>query len=397
MGLHTGSAEAREGDYYGYLTLAHVQRIMSLARGGQVLLSSATAQLILEETQTREAAAVQTRDLGEVRLKDFARVEHIYQVIATGLQAEFPPLPAANAIPNNLPVQLTSFVGRERELLELRQLLPTTRLLTLTGSGGVGKTRLSLQLAREVLPDYADGVWLIELAPLAASALIPQTIAAAFGLREQPGQPVTDMLREHLRLRSALLVIDNCEHLIAETAAVVDVLLRAAPHVRIVASSREALGIAGELSWRVPSLEIPRERPKLQAPMLVGNQQSAINNQQSEMLSYAAVRLFVERASFANAAFHLTVANADAVTQICRRLDGIPLAIELAAARVKALPVEQVGGGWTTASGCSPAVAVPRSRANRPCAVRSTGATACSTNLSASSCAGSRSSQAAGR
>jgi class 3 adenylate cyclase len=179
MGLHTGEAQARDDDYHGYLALSHVQRLVSAASGGQVLLSQATEEMVRE----RMPATATLRDLGEVRLKDFPRPEHIYQLGGTGLQADFPPLQALNAIPNNLPVQLTSFVGRERELAELQRLLSTTRLLTLTGSGGVGKTRLSLQVAASLIDAFGDGLWFVELAPLAdpawsRKALPPRSVCA---------------------------------------------------------------------------------------------------------------------------------------------------------------------------------------------------------------------------
>ena len=323
MGLHAGEAQARNDSYHGYLALSHVQRLMSTASGGQVLLSQSTVDLVRE----RMPAGATLRDLGEVRLKDFPRPKHIYQLSGTGLPADFPPLQALSAIPNNLPVQLTSFVGRARELAELQRLLSTTRLLTLTGSGGVGKTRLSLQVAASLIDAFADGVWFVELAPLADPALIPQSIASALGVREQSGQPLLVLLSEYLHTRKALLVLDNCEHLVAECAQVAEVLLRAAPGLKILASSREALGIGGELAWHVPSLSLPDPR---QLPVL------------ADLSQYEAVRLFVERAAFALPAFKLSDINAPTVVKICQRLDGIPLAIELAAARVKALPIESI-------------------------------------------------------
>ena len=244
------------------------------------------------------------------------------------------------AIPNNLPIQVTSFIGRERELSELQSLLPTTRLLTLTGSGGTGKTRLSLQVAAEVLDGFPDDVWFIELAPLSDPALLPLTIASVLGVREEPGRPLLATLLEWLRPKQLLLILDNCEHLIDACAKFADAAIHASRETRILASSREALGIAGELAYHVPSLPTPnpKEASVVFIPCTRQHRQSAVR----PLFEYAAIRLFVERASSAQAAFRMTEVNAPAVAQICYRLDGIPLAIELAAARVKALSAEQI-------------------------------------------------------
>ncbi|MBI5879735.1 MAG: helix-turn-helix domain-containing protein [Chloroflexi bacterium] len=226
---------------------------------------------------------------------------------------------------NNLPMQLTSFIGRESEIVEVRRLLAETRLLTLMGAGGVGKTRLTLQVAAEELGTYSDGVWLAELAPLADPALIASTIASAVGVREEPNRPILATLGDHFRDSCALIVLDNCEHLIADAAQVCDNLLHAAPRLTIIATSREALGIGGETAYRVPSLDIPADAMPLDA-----------------LSHVASVRLFTERSASAKTDFALTTANASAVAQICRRLDGIPLAIELAAARVRSMTAEQI-------------------------------------------------------
>jgi predicted ATPase len=263
----------------------------------------------------------------EHRLKGLLNPEHIWQVDAPDLPQAFPPLESLNAIPNNLPLQLTSFVGRERELAEIKQLLLTTHLLTLTGSGGTGKTRLSLQTAADVLESFADGVWFVELAPIADPALVPQTVATALGIRELPGHSIQDLLVDYLRGKRLLLILDNCEHLIDACAQFANQLLRACPNLKILASSREALGIAGEHAYRVPSLSIAELR---QTPAL-----DAIRHNDC-------VQLFVERALAAQATFHLTEKNARAIAQICLRLDGIPLAVELAAARAKVFTPEQI-------------------------------------------------------
>jgi non-specific serine/threonine protein kinase len=233
----------------------------------------------------------------------------------------------AAAIPNNLPLQLSSFVGREREIGEVRRLLGGARLLTLTGAGGCGKTRLALRVADEVRDGYAHGVWLVELAALADPGLIEQTIAVALGVREAPGATFWQTLLEYLRARDALLVLDNCEHLVAACAEVAERLLRGCPDLHILATSREALGIAGETAFRVPSLSVPGTEGPASAEAVA---------------RYESVRLFVERAQAASPEFRLREEDVGAVGQVCRRLDGIPLAIELAAARVKLLSVAQI-------------------------------------------------------
>jgi non-specific serine/threonine protein kinase len=229
-------------------------------------------------------------------------------------------------VPHNLPLQLTSFVGRERDLDELRQTLASARLLTLTGTGGCGKTRLALHMAADMLDSFPDGVWLVELAPLADPALVPHTIAAALGVRETPGQPILDTLLGALRPKRLLVLLDNCEHLLDACAQIADALLRRCPGIRILATSREALGIAGEVSRRVPSLSVPQEEGVLGA----------------QLTRWEAVQLFVERAQAVRADFALTEQNAPDVAQVCRRLDGIPLALELAAARLQGLTVAQL-------------------------------------------------------
>src|SRR5918997_3914016 len=228
---------------------------------------------------------------------------------------------------NNLPLQLTSFVGREREIAEARDLLAEQRLLTLTGPGGCGKTRLALKAAAELAERFEDGVWLVELASLSDPALVPQTVAFALGMREQPGRLLTDTLSEYLELKKMLLVLDNCEHLVEACAQLAEALLRACPNLRILATSREALGITGETGWLVPSLSLPD--PRYLPPV-------------DELPRYEAARLFIERAAAMLPTFELTDRNAAAVARLCRGLDGIPLAIELAAARVKVLSVEQI-------------------------------------------------------
>jgi len=321
MGVHTGDAEAREGDYFGAAT-NRAARLMSVGHGGQVLVSTTTAELVRD----RMPAEATLLDLGEHRLKDLIRPEHIFQLTHPDLPVEFPSLRSLDTFPNNLPVQPTSFIGREREIADTRRALASTRLLTLTGSGGTGKTRLALQLAAELLASFPDGVWLVELAALDSPDLVIQTTAAAFGLRGVPGISLLDMVTDYLRAKELLLILDNCEHLIEACARLTDHFLRACRNVKIIASSREALGIAGEFSYHVPSLSMPDTSDP--TPAALAASESA--------------RLFLERARAVNPRFNLTDANAPAIAQICHRLDGIPLALELAAARARLFSAEQI-------------------------------------------------------
>ncbi|MEJ7816454.1 MAG: AAA family ATPase, partial [Rubrobacter sp.] len=231
------------------------------------------------------------------------------------------------SLTNNLPLELSSFVGREKELAEVKRLLEDTRLLTLTGAGGCGKTRLALAIASELLEGFEDGVWMVELVPLADPSLVPQAVASTLGVREEPGRSPTETLSDYLGSKKLLLVLDNCEHLIEACAALAETLLRSCSELRVLATSREALGITGEVAWPVPSLSLPdlRRLPAVES-----------------LPQYESALLFVERAEAVKPDFALTEQNAPAVAQVCYRLDGIPLAIELAAARVKVLPVEQI-------------------------------------------------------
>ena len=326
MGIHTGRAEVQEdGLFQGYLTLSHVQRLLSAGHGGQVLLSFAAQELVKDELPE----GVELRDMGEHRLKDFDRSEHLFQLNIAGLPSDFPPLNTLDSVHHNLPVQLTSFIGREKEIVDVIHLLEKSRMVTLIGPGGTGKTRLSMQVASEVVDQYPDGVWLVELAPILDALLIPRTIASAIGLRDEPQRPVIDMLLlcDYLRDKELMLILDNCEHLIEASAQLADWLLHACPKIRILASSREALGMSGERLYLVPSLQLPDSL----SPLTV------------ESLSQCeAVRLFTERALAATQNFRLTDQNASSVAQICHHLDGIPLAIELAAGKIRALSAEQI-------------------------------------------------------
>ena len=323
MGIHTGEAEVHDNEYHGYLTLSLVQCVMSAGHGGQILLSNATENLLRGQLPKDVAL----RDMGEHKFKEAPCPARAFQVVIPGLLSEFPPLRAPDVFPNNLPTQLTSFVGRRKELADVEKLLHDAHMLTLIGPGGTGKTRLAIRAASEVLGNYPDGVWLVELAPILDPLLVPRTTAIAIGLRDEPQRPVIDMLCDYLREKKMLILLDNCEHLVDACARLADRVLHAAPNVRILASSREALGIAGEVTYRVPSLGLPdiQHLPPVES-----------------LSQYEAVKLFIDRATTAVPTFTVTNNNAPAVAQICYRLDGIPLAIELAAAKMRVLSVEQI-------------------------------------------------------
>jgi predicted ATPase/class 3 adenylate cyclase len=324
MGIHTGKAEAQEsGEYRGYLTLSRVQRLMSAGHGGQVLVSLATQELIRDDMPE----GVTLRDLGELRLRDMSRPEHIYQLDIANLRIDFPPIKTIDIARHNIPAQMTSFIGREKEMAEIKQALSESRLVTLTGSGGAGKTRLSLEVGSQSLSEFPNGVWLAEFADVTDPGLVPQTLLSVFNLREDSHRSVLEVLIDYLRSKTTLLLFDNCEHLIDACARVSESLLQACPKLRILASSREALGIPGEAAYRVPSLTTPD--PAGLPPL-------------DELERVDSIRLFIDRAATAKPGFQLTIDNAPFVAQICARLDGIPLALELAASRAKVLNPGQI-------------------------------------------------------
>ena len=323
MGLHTGEPISKTDRYIG-LDVHRAARIGAAGHGGQVLLSQAVAVLAAQDLP----AGVSLRDLGTQRLKDLREPEHLMQAVHPDLPADFPPLRSLDVRPNNLPVQLTSFVGRAWEIAEVKRLLAAARLITLTGSGGAGKTRLALQVAADMVDSYRDGVWLAEFAPIADPALVPKTVASALNVPEQPGREMMETLVDALRPKALLLLLDNCEHLLAACRDLAAALLRRCPQLHIMATSREGLGVPGETFWRVPSLSVPEDLGHLP--------------HSEELVLYDAVRLFVDRAVATTPGFTVTRENAPAVARVCHQLDGIPLAIELAAARVKVLAVEQI-------------------------------------------------------
>jgi predicted ATPase len=309
MGLATGEAELRDGDYFGAV-LNRAARVMAAGHGGQILLADSTAGLL---------GGVDLIDLGPRRLRDLPTAVEVFQVRAAGLRTEFPPLRALDVSPGNLRAATTSFIGRESEAGELQAAVKAHRLVTLTGVGGVGKTRLALEVAGWLADEFPDGVWFFELAAVTDPAAVPDAVAAVLGITQQPGKTVTESVASALEGRSRLLVFDNCEHVLDAAADLIEAILAASAATKIVATSREGLGIADERLWPVPSLEV------------------------GAGVDSAAVALFVERAQHVSPRFAVgDDGEAGAVVEICRRLDGIPLAIELAASRMAAMTAGEV-------------------------------------------------------
>jgi predicted ATPase/class 3 adenylate cyclase len=319
-GLHLGIVERRENDLFGS-PVNRAARIMKAAHGGQVLLSQAVADRVRDCLPP----SIALKDLGGVRLRDLATPEHVYQLVHPDLRQDFPALRSLAATPNNLPLQVTSFIGRERDLSEAKALLERARLMTLLGMGGLGKTRLSLQIGADVLERFPDGVWFVDLAPLRDPSLVPGEVAQVLGVQEEPGRPLTQTLCAHLKERKLLLILDNCEHLVSACANLAHALLQAAPEVQLVATSREALRVPGEQVYPVLPLALPDRKAGV------------------ETLSRSdAVQLFVERARLQKPEFALNEQNAPAVAELVARLEGIPLALELAAARMRSLSVADI-------------------------------------------------------
>lgn len=312
IGIHSGEAEERAGDFFGP-ALNRTARLMGLAHGGQVLVSGTAAELLDEAAASGRIELV---ELGPHQLRDITRPEQVHQVLAPGLQRDFPPLRTAATAPNRLPETRTPFVGRESELSELSRLLEERRLVTLVGVGGTGKTRLALEVARRAAPSFPGGAFFADLSALTDGELVFPALASALGMpsADAGGLSMADAVLDFLADRRALLVLDNCEQIVDDCAKVADALLDACPRLVVVATSREALDVEGEHSWPVSSLSTPRD--------------------EQEAAASEAVQLFVERARAAAGAFELKAEDVRPVVEICRRLDGIPLAIELAASRV---------------------------------------------------------------
>ncbi len=304
MAVHTGDARQVGNGYYG-MSLHVAARVCSAGHGGQVLLTGATRVLV---------PGCDVRDLGEHRLKDLSEPVPIVQLLGAGLAESFPPLRSLTWAPTNLPASTDEFVGRAVQLAEVVDGLTSHRLVTLTGAGGSGKTRLALEAADGLQGSFRHGAWLVELAPLSAAAELPGQVAQVLGLGERPGQSVQETLVEWLGGHEVLLILDNCEHLIEEVAAFVDVLLHSDPTVRILATSQELLGVRGELALRVPPLDLDGEAPEL----------------------------FLTRARALVPGFDPASEDDELVRQVCRRLDGLPLAIEMAVARLRSLPLKEL-------------------------------------------------------
>ena len=316
MALHSGSATERDGDYFGS-TVNFVARLTEAAYAEQILVSSSTALLL-------KNAGVELRYLAKHRLKGFSEAETIYQVVGENLRRDFPALASVESYANNLPSQISSFVGRSTELHELHRLL-SNRLITIAGPGGMGKTRIALQLAFESLPEYPDGTWLVELAKVHDAALIPQTIAAALNLRESPQQPLEATLLAHLANKRALIILDNSEHLIEGITPLVKLLLARCPGLTLLLTSREPLHIIGERMFRLcPMGNVP------------------VDGHIRRLESYDSTRLFVERARAFRPDVPVNDAESRDIASICSKLEGIPLAIELAAARVTSISLAQL-------------------------------------------------------
>jgi predicted ATPase len=322
MGLHTGEAEEREGNYFG-AEVNRAARLMAIAHGGQIVCSQATADL----ARGALPAGVSVKDLGLHRLRDLSEPLRVFQVVGEGLSSSFPPLLSIDAFPGNLPLQVSSFIGRDAELTRVAKALHEARVVTLTGVGGVGKTRLALRVAAEELPRFREGAWLVELQAVRDPGAVAAVVAGVFRLTERAGMTIGEALIEFLASKQLLLVLDNCEHLLDPVTELVEAVERACAGVVVLATSREGLALEGERVVPVASLPAPAADAE---PVSVGDS--------------SAVRLFVDRAGWVDPDFELTEINASAVAQVCRRLDGLPLAIELAAARVGAMTPAELAG-----------------------------------------------------
>jgi predicted ATPase/DNA-binding winged helix-turn-helix (wHTH) protein/class 3 adenylate cyclase len=323
LGLHSGAVAEGDDEALAGPTLARVARVAAAAQGGQILVTAATLALV----ERHPPPGTEWRDLGDHTLRGFARPERLYQLSVAGLRSEFLPIRTQEALRSNLPPSLTMFVGRQRDLKQIREQMQRSRIVTLVGAGGTGKTRLSLEVARALAADFADGTWFVELAPLTDAMLVAGAIAAALGARAEGDTPPMTLIESALRGRRVLLLLDNCEHVVDAAAKAAQALLLALPGLRLLVTSRQALGIEGEALYRVPSLTLPGP---------------AESPTPADVIASEAAQLFIDRALAVQPTFALTERNAAAVAQVCRQLDGIPLALELAAARLTALSVAEI-------------------------------------------------------
>ncbi len=322
MGLHTGGAELRGGDYYGP-AVNRAARVSAAAHGGQIVASATTVDLVRDEVAT-EVGLV---DLGEHRLRDLGRSERIVQLTHPDLPSEFPPLRSLDAYPGNLPVQRSAFIGRDDDLTEVRAALDDAPVVTLTGVGGVGKTRLALQVAADTVTRFPDGAWFVDLGPVLDAGFVAATVSTAMALPERRQGTLEDSIVTALQSKHLLVVLDNCEQVVDAVADLVDTLVESCPEVSVLATSREALGVVGEATYEVRPLATPG---------------TDADGAQDGLLDNDAIRLFVERARAAKRGFALSGDEVSVVAEICRRLDGIPLAIELAAARVQVMTPAEI-------------------------------------------------------
>ncbi|MEJ2266617.1 MAG: adenylate/guanylate cyclase domain-containing protein [Anaerolineales bacterium] len=322
MGVHVGEAIAEENDYATTHTLNRVARIMAAGHGGQILISQAVAELVRGALPDE----VSLRDLGDFRMKGLSQLEHLYQVVVPDLPQDFPPLASLDYRPNNLPIQVTAFVGRQKEVSQAQAMLSGCRLLTITGPGGVGKTRLALQVASEVIDEYPGGVWYVELAHLQDPSMVPLGVAKTIGMREQEGRPILDALADYLAKKEILLLLDNCEHLIDACAKFSDWVLRSAPEAKVLATSRQNLALSAEQVFPLGGMDIPEwEYPE-------------------NLRRFSSVELFLQSAQRVSVGFEIQGDELNLAARICRLVQGMPLAILLAAAWVDTLTLEEIAG-----------------------------------------------------
>lgn len=322
IGIHMGHAEYSNGDYIGYVTLSKAQRLMSIAYGGQILITKVIFDRILNN---KEEFLI--RDFGLRKLKNINQPEHVYQIYTKDLQSEFPPLKTADARQNNLPEFLSNFIGREKESEDISEIISLSRLLTLIGPGGTGKTRLAIKCASGLIDEFENGIWLTELSPITNPDFIINEICYEIGLKETSGSEMSDNLKNFLKDKNTLLILDNCEHLLSHCSSIVEDLLKYCPGLKIICTSRETLNIQGEYVYFVHPLKVPGD----------------LNGETFESISeYESVKLFIDRAISVKPGFTLNEQNIMAVAELCKRIDGIPLAVELAAKRIIILSVEKI-------------------------------------------------------